>query len=84
MSARTSKSSAAPVVARTSVYRTREDFLAFFKRTYGPTIALYARIANDPTSSAELDEALTALARDNFGGRPFTQWEFLLGTATVA
>lgn len=65
-------------------FDTPEDFLAFFKRTYGHTIAVYARIADDPTASAELDQAITALARDNFGGRPFMQWEYLLGTATVA
>jgi len=65
-------------------FHAAEDFLAFFKRTYGPTIAVYARIANDPAASAELDQALSALARDNFGGRPFMQWEYLLGTATVA
>lgn len=64
-------------------FRAPEDFLAFFKRTYGPTIAVYARIANDRTASAELDQTLSALARDNFGGRPFMQWEYLLGTATV-
>jgi SAM-dependent methyltransferase len=60
-----------------------EDFLAFFKKTYGPTIAVYARLANDPTASAELDQTLTELARDNFGGQPFMQWEYLLATATV-
>lgn len=60
-----------------------EDFLAFFKRTYGPTIAVYARLAKDPAASAELDQTLTDLARDNFGGQPFMQWEYLLATATV-
>ena len=37
MTARTSKSSAAPVVARTSVFRTREDFLAALGAAKGLT-----------------------------------------------
>ncbi len=65
-------------------FRTPEDFLAYFKRAYGPTIAVYARLANDPAATAELDRSLTALARDNFGDRPFMRWEYLLATATVA
>ena len=60
-----------------------EDFLSFFKKTYGPTIAVYARLADSPTASAELDQTLTDLARDSFGGQPFMQWEYLLATATV-
>lgn len=60
-----------------------EDFLAFFKKTYGPTIAVYTRLANDPAASAELDQTLTDLARDNFGSKQFMQWEYLLATATV-
>lgn len=64
-------------------FRAASDFLAFFKRTYGPTIAVYAGLANDATASAELDQTLTDLARDNFGDQPFMQWEYLLATATV-
>ena len=64
-------------------FRAPEDFLAFFKRTYGPTISVYARLANDPAASAELDQTLTDLARDNFGDQPFMQWEYLLARATV-
>lgn len=65
-------------------FRAPEDFLAFFKRTYGPTIAVYARLAGAPAAAAELDRTLTDLARDNFGRRTFMQWEYLLATATVA
>ena len=64
-------------------FRAPEDFLAFFKKTYGPTIAVYARLTNDPTASAQLDQTLTDLARNNFGRQPFMQWEYLLATATV-
>jgi SAM-dependent methyltransferase len=65
-------------------FHTAEDFLAFFKKTYGPTIAAYARLANDPAASAELDQSLIDLARENFRGRPSMQWEYLLATASVA
>jgi ubiquinone/menaquinone biosynthesis C-methylase UbiE len=64
-------------------FDTPEDFLAFFKQAYGPTIAVYARLANDPAASAELDRTLIDLARDNFADQPFMQWEYLLATATV-
>lgn len=60
-----------------------DDFLAFFKKTYGPTIAVYARLASAPAAAGELDRTLTELARDNFGGETFMQWEYLLATATV-
>lgn len=61
-----------------------EDFLSFFKRTYGPTIAVYSRLADDPVAAAELDRHLLELVRDSFGGRPFMRWEYLLATADVA
>ena len=61
-----------------------EDFLAFFKQTYGPTIAVYAGLKANPAASAELDRTLIDLARVNFAGRPVMQWEYLLATATVA
>lgn len=64
-------------------FHTPEDFLAFFKETYGPTIAVYARLANDPAASGELDQGLIDLARDNFGSQDFMQWEYLLATASV-
>ena len=60
------------------------DFLAFFKRTYGPTIAVYAGLRDNPAAAAELDRTLIDLARANFAGRPVMEWEYLLATATVA
>ena len=39
-----------------------EEFLDFFKRNYGPTIAVYARHRDDPGVTAQLDEALLTLA----------------------
>ncbi len=61
-----------------------EEFLDFFKRTYGPTIAIFNRLAGDPASVAELDAELLALARDYFRpGESVMEWEYLLATADV-
>ena len=62
-----------------------EEFLAFFKGNYGPTIAVYNRHKDDPAASAQLDEALLELARAHFrAGEPAMEWEYLLVTAVVA
>ncbi len=56
------------------------DFRDFFKATYGPTIAVYRSIADDPARVAELDAALAALGDDALvDGR--MEWEYLLLTA---
>jgi SAM-dependent methyltransferase len=60
-----------------------EEFLDFFKRTYGPTIAVYNRHSGDPQVTAELDETLLALAREHFRpGQTTMDWEYLLVTAS--
>ncbi len=55
------------------------DFREFFKATYGPTIAVYRSLADDPGRTAELDDALDGLARDHGltddGGA--MRWEYL-------
>ena len=43
-----------------------EEFLDFFKSSFGPTIAVYARHRDDLASTARLDEALLALATAHF------------------
>ena len=46
------------------------EFLEFFKATYGPTIAAYKGLADQPDRAAELDRALEAKFRgflDNLG-----------------
>lgn len=57
------------------------DFRDFFKAYYGPTIAAYRNIADDPAKVAELDQVLADL-----GDRHLTdgvmEWEYLLVTAT--
>jgi SAM-dependent methyltransferase len=59
------------------------SFRDFFKRTYGPTIAVYRSLADDPARTAELDEALAALGDRYVGDGPM-EWEYLLFTARRA
>lgn len=65
-------------------FATALQFLDFFKSHYGPTIAVYTRISDDPTAVGDLDQALLDLAGEYF--RPddaAMEWEYLLTTATV-
>ena len=67
-------------------YPTPEAFRDHFKRVYGPTIAAYRNIADDPERVAALDRELVELARgaglgDNGGTM---EWEYLLVTAQRA
>ncbi|MBA0047535.1 class I SAM-dependent methyltransferase [Mycobacterium sp. NPDC050853] len=61
-------------------FATAEEFRDFFKACYGPTIAVYARIAKEASRTAELDDALVELARrhDRGDGRLVMDWEYLL------
>ncbi len=60
-----------------------EAFREYFKRTYGPTIAVYRFIGEDPERVAALDRDLDDLARrSGLDGESTTmQWEYLLFTA---
>ncbi|MBB2923034.1 class I SAM-dependent methyltransferase [Cellulomonas cellasea] len=62
-------------------FPTPEAFVEFFKACYGPTIAVYRAIAEDPVRVAELDAALVALARAHDLGSGAMEWEYLLVTA---
>ena len=44
-------------------FATPEEFRDYFKAVYGPTIAVYKAIADDPEKVAALDEALAELGR---------------------
>ena len=62
-----------------------EAFRDYFKHHYGPTIAVYNRIADDAEQVAALDTALAELARTHGldrSGAP-VEWEYLLVTARV-
>jgi SAM-dependent methyltransferase len=58
-------------------------FRDFFKRTYGPTIAVYRSLADDPGRAEELDAALAALG-DEALSDGVMEWEYLLLTARRA
>ena len=56
------------------------EFRDFFKAHYGPTIAVYRFIAEDPAKVEALDTDLAALG-DRFLGDGVMSWEYLLVTA---
>ncbi|KRF13199.1 class I SAM-dependent methyltransferase [Nocardioides sp. Soil796] len=62
-------------------FATPEGYREFFKERYGPTIAVYRAIADDPAKVAALDEALADLGRRHHGPDATMQWEYLLVTA---
>ncbi len=66
-------------------FATPEEFCNYFKTYYGPTVATYRALADDPERIAGLDEALANLARrfDIGPGRLVMEWEYLLISATA-
>lgn len=64
-------------------YDKPEAFREYFKTNYGPTIAVYRNIADDPERVAELDDQLAELAErhDHGEGTTVMGWEYLLLTA---
>ncbi len=58
-----------------------EDLRDYFKSHYGPTIAVYKALADEPDRAAELDAALADLVRRFDQGQGLA-WEYLLLTAT--
>lgn len=65
-------------------FSTPEEFRDFFKACYGPTIATYRAIADEPARVAALDHALVELARRHVGEPGASMaWEYLLLTARV-
>jgi SAM-dependent methyltransferase len=63
-----------------------EHFRDYFKSHYGPTIAVYRSLADDPDRTAALDRDLLELARRFDTGVAGTRmdWEYLLFTARRA
>lgn len=64
-------------------FDTPEAFRDYFKAKYGPTVAAYRGLANEPGRVAMLDRDLAALARRHDQGTRTTVmgWEYLLATA---
>jgi hypothetical protein len=56
-------------------------FRDYLKSHYGPTIAAYRGIAEDPDRTAALNRDLVELARRFDLGQGRTEWEYLLVTA---
>lgn len=61
-----------------------EEFRDYFKARYGPTIATYKNIADDPDRVAALDRDLADLVRRFDSGSTTLEWEYLLVTARKA
>jgi SAM-dependent methyltransferase len=68
---------------RVSLFGRPEDFRDYFKARYGPVIAVYRNLADDPQRATALDGELAELARrhDLGTGRTVMDWEYLLFTA---
>jgi ubiquinone/menaquinone biosynthesis C-methylase UbiE len=62
-------------------FATPEGFREYFKTHYGPTIAAYRNLADDPQRTAALDRDLADLARRNGADTGAMDWEYLLLTA---
>ncbi|MEU4712522.1 class I SAM-dependent methyltransferase [Micromonospora purpureochromogenes] len=73
-------------VLRVEAFANPQAFRDFFKANYGPTVAAYRGIADDPQRTNALDHDLTELARRNdLGSGPTVlEWEYLLLTARRA
>jgi hypothetical protein len=67
----------------TDLFASPEQWLAYWKTVYGPTIAIYRGIANEPDRVAALDRDLTAVAArfDRGGNAMVMDWEYLIVTA---
>jgi SAM-dependent methyltransferase len=60
-----------------------DAFREYFKAKYGPTIAAYRGIADEPDRVSELDQALHDLAERNRQPDGSLAWEYLMVVATV-
>ena len=79
------------IAARTDVvtvdhFRAPADFREYFKSHYGPTIAVYRSIADDPQRVAALDADIDALVKrfQRGHGAAVMDWEYLVLTGTKA
>ena len=67
---------------RTDRFGTAQEFVEYFKACYGPTIAAFKNLADQPDRAAELERALVDLTRRQDQGGGVMEWEYLLVTAT--
>jgi SAM-dependent methyltransferase len=66
---------------RVDAFDTAAQFRDFFKNNYGPTVAVYASLADTPDRAVALDSDLEDLARRYDLGGGAMDWEYLLVTA---
>ena len=69
---------------RVDRFATAEEFVAFFKANYGPTVAAYRNQGGDPDRIQALDRTLREVASDHFVAASDMSWEYLLLTAVRA
>ena len=69
---------------RVDHFRSGAELRDYFKRVYGPTIAVYRNIGDDPEKVAALDAAIADLGDRNLGADGAMEWEYLLYTARRA
>ena len=62
-------------------FATGAEFRDYFKAVYGPTIAVYKSLADEPERAAALDRELADLGDRALGGGGSMKWEYLLVTA---
>jgi ubiquinone/menaquinone biosynthesis C-methylase UbiE len=65
-------------------FASAQEFRNYFREFYGPTIAAYRNVADDPSREAALDHALVELARSAGADTGTMRWEYLLVTAQRA
>ena len=73
---------ARPQLLTVEQFENAESFRDFFKKYYGPTIAAYRNIADDPERTEKLDQELADLADRHAADSGIMTWEYLVVTAT--
>lgn len=81
---RVADAQATRAAVRVTCFDSPEHFRDFFRSYYGPTIAAYGTIADDPDAVARLDADLVALASDHWRPDGSMDWEYLLFQAERA
>ncbi|SOD74840.1 methyltransferase family protein [Jatrophihabitans sp. GAS493] len=71
-------------VLRVDRFASAAIFREFFATFYGPTIAAYRNVADDPQRTADLDRALIELAERFGAASGVMEWEYLLVVAQRA
>jgi SAM-dependent methyltransferase len=69
---------------RVDRFKSATEFRNFFASFYGPTIAAYRNVADDPDRTDALDRALVDLAIEHGAADGLMEWEYLLVVAKVA